>query len=144
MRRCTLTVTGKLYNSPTGYYSANLAIQDGVLEPDASCQPLPPEPDLSRARVPSRVTSYHVLIDVDYRDKGHVDVLVWQGRSKRTFLRPWQGYADYLLTGARDVLWFGCAEGFLLSHVVQTPRATDAIFHDQPDQAGTSLVDLEA
>jgi hypothetical protein len=138
LRGCGVTVTGKLYLSPTGYYSANLAIEDNRPQPDRACQPFPLESDTSLAHVPPYVSSYHVSVTVDYRGKGHVDVAVWRGKNKQQLLRPWQAYADYDMVGDATFLWLSCARGFRLLNVSQTPPTTNGIFEDEPG-TGVSL-----
>ncbi|HVO80381.1 MAG TPA: hypothetical protein VMT28_06605 [Terriglobales bacterium] len=130
LRGCAITITGRLYLAPTGYYSAELAVFDGVLQPDSSCHPYPLEPDPSLAPIPPNVHSYHVSITVDYRGKGHKDVAVWQGGNKHVLLKPWQAYAGYFLTGDAVMLRVYCAKSFQLTGVLQDPRVERGIFTD--------------
>lgn len=141
-RGCTITVTGKLYDSPTGYYSADMAIADAELKPDSSCHPLPIEPDVTTAPVPSGLKSYRALITVDYRGKGHVDFRVWENGNKR-MLQPSAAFVRYNITGGGDVIWFGCREGFNVHTIMQTPQPTDGTITRDEEFSGTVLQDLE-
>jgi len=123
LRGCAVTVNGKLYESPTGYYSAPLAMSDARLSPDPSCHPSPVDPDLSIVSIPQDVRTYNVSITIDYHGKGHVQVRVWRDQKKQIPLNPWQAYAHYLLTGGQDFIWFGCRAGFRLSRVALSPRS---------------------
>lgn len=142
LRGCTITVTGKLYDSPTGYYSTDVAISDAELKPDSSCHPLPIEPDLTTAPVPNGLKSYRASITVDYRGKGHVDVRVWETSNKR-MLKPWEAFVRYNITGGGDGIWFGCREGFSVHTVTQTPRRADGTLIRDEQFSGTVLQDME-
>ncbi|HEV2194293.1 MAG TPA: hypothetical protein VGR55_01860 [Candidatus Acidoferrum sp.] len=143
LRGCTLTARGTLYESPTGYYSAKFAIE-ATLKSDPSCRPFPVRPDLSTVPIPTTVRIFRASIVVDYRGKGHVGVEVWKNRGKRLLLKPWQAYVNYILTGGRDVIWFGCQKDFRIANVTQTPKSPGGIFADAPDLTGAALQDLDA
>lgn len=140
LRGCTLTATGKLYDSPTGYYSADVAISDAILKPDPSCHAFPVKPDPHAVPIPPSVAAYQVSISVDYRGKGHIDVRVWQNDDKQVLLAPWQAYVGYTLTGSMDVIWFDCQNDFRIKDITQTPENPNGIFDDEP--TGTVLQDL--
>lgn len=137
LRGCLLTVTGKIFDSPTGYYSASLAMSDSTLHADSSCHPFPVKPDLSTSPIPPSVRLYHVSITVDYRGKGHVGVHVSDGQNGAMPLKPWQAYAHYMLTAGADVIWFGCRKEFQLEHVTQEPAGGEILPED--DDAGAAL-----
>jgi len=141
-RGCAITVTGKLYDSPTGYYSTDVAISDAELKPDPACHPLPFEPDLTTAPVPSGLKGYRASITVDYRGKGHVDVQVWETSNKR-MLQPWEAFVGYNITGSGDGIWFGCRDGFSVHTVTQTPKASDGTLTLDEKVSGTVLQNLE-
>jgi hypothetical protein len=141
LRGCAVTATGKLFDSPTGYYSADMAISDATLKPDASCRPIPITPDPYAVAIPPTVNSYHASITVDYRGKGHIDVRVWQGDDKPALLTPWQAYVSYTLTGAGDVIWLDCQKGFRIKGITQTPRNPNGIIEDS-FLTGTVLQDI--
>ncbi len=141
LRGCSLTVTGDIFDSPTGYYSADLAISDPVIHPDSGCHPFPVKPDLSTVPIPSGVQLYNVSINVDYRGKGHVTVHVSEGPNGATPLGPWQAYAHYMLTGGADVIWFGCQKEFHLGHITQQPPGDEILPRD--DDAGAALRNME-
>lgn len=140
LRGCNVTATGKLYYTPTGYYSAAMAISDATLKPDPSCHPFPVEPDPSAIPVPPTVKAYHASISVDYRGEGHIDVTVWQGDDKRVPLTPWQAYVSYALNGALVVIWFDCQKDFRIKDITQTPHNPNGFFQDEPH--GTALQDM--
>ncbi len=144
LRECRITVNGKLYYSPTSYYSTNMAISDGTVKPDTSCRPLPIEPDLSAADIAPAPHAYNVSITVDYRGKGRVEVKVWKGENPRSLLEPWQAYTHYFLNGSADYITFGCREGFRLKDITQTPKSSSGIILDDPNSASTGFQDLEA
>lgn len=141
LRGCSLTVKGKIFDSPTGYYSADLAISNALLRPDSTCHPFAITPDLSKVAIPSRVAGYRVSITVDYRGKGHVSVRVTDGPSGTTALEPWQAYAHYSLTSGADVIWFGCQKAFRLEGAKQQPPTGEILPGD--DDAGASLQNVE-
>jgi len=142
LRGCTASATGNLFDSPTGYYSAEIAISNPKLKTDSSCHPFPVKPDLSIAPIPSNLKSFRASITVDYRGKGHVDVRVWQDANNE-LLQPWQSFVHYFLTGGQDVMWFGCREGFRIRGTTQTPKSPDGFIEDNRDFPGTVLQDMQ-
>lgn len=143
MRECAVTVTGELFDSPTGYYSADIAISDAVLKPDASCHPAPLKRDPQPVPLRQGLQVYHASITVDYRGRGHVDVKVWQGEEKRVSLTPWESYVSYSLTGGQDVIWFDCQKALKVNNITQTPDSPNSITDDQPFLTGATLQDLK-
>jgi len=132
MRECAITVTGELFESPTGYYSAGIAISDATLKPDGSCNPAPLKSDPQPVPIRQGLRAYHASITVDYRGRGHIDVQVWQGKEKRVPLAPWESYISYSLAGGRDVIWFGCQEVFKINDITQIPDGPNGVIDDQP------------
>jgi len=124
LRNCGVTATGVLFLAPTAHYSAGMAIENPKLQPDESCRPLPLDPDPSKAPVPPNLRTYHVLITIDTRGKGHTEVRVSSDADAPEPLAPWQAYAHFSLNGGGDVLWFGCREGFSPGDAVKNPPAT--------------------
>ncbi|MGA2966351.1 MAG: hypothetical protein ABSD64_09070 [Terriglobales bacterium] len=144
LRNCKVSVRGYLYDGATGYYSANLAIQDAKLLPDNSCSAFPVAPNPALAPRKPNLTVYEAEIVVDYRGKGHVDVVVWANQQKKDRLTPWQAYVDYMLTGSRDVMWFGCADEFIVKKISQTPKPPDEPDRDlSPKRVLATLPDSE-
>ena len=131
-RGCGVTITGNLFTPMTGYYSLGLAMDVGKIQPDNDCRPLPVEPDFSKIPVPKNVKSYIVTIKVDYRNGGHIDVIVKPTSKSERVLKPWQTYASYFLTGAADVMWFDCAKGFEMTKASQTPQNDHEISPSAP------------
>ena len=142
-RGCVVTIIGELYDSPTGYYSTDMAMQDPKLKLDSSCRPFPIDPDLDAVAMAPGTKTYHASITVDYRGKGHIDVKVWKDDEKSATLTPWQSYVGYSLTGGQDVIWFGCHEGFGIAEISQTPLNPQGIFNDEPNGTGTLLQDMK-
>lgn len=138
---CALTAIGKLFDSPTGYYSANIAISDPDLKPDPSCHPSALTPDPSESPMPPAVTRYRASIVVDYRGRGRVTVEVRDSQNNQP-LKPWQPFVKYLLTGGRDGIWFSCGDGFTVQKASASPKSPHGIFSDDPNQWGMSLEDL--
>ncbi|SRR6266849_2115384 len=141
-RGCAVSATGKLFDTPTGYYSAEIAISDPLLKPDSSCHPLPVEPDPSAAPIPTGLKSFRASITVDYRGKGHVEVRVWRS-TNNAVLKPWQSFVHYGLTGGEDVMWFGCRKGFSIKGMTQTPKSPDRFIGGDGDSQSTVLQDMQ-
>ena len=139
LRECNVTVIGTLFYSPTGYYSADMAVTDAMVAPDVSCKPFPVKYDPSLAPRKANITIFVAEIAVDYRNKGRVRVRVWENEQRKSELTPWQPYVHYMLTGSQDVMWFGCADGFEITRINQKPKPKDGWFHDEPNLAGTVL-----
>lgn len=142
LRACAVTAIGKLYYSPTGYYSTATAVSDAIIRADPSCHPFPVKPDPSQASIPTKLMSFRARILVDFRGRGHTEVKIWSGGGRQVPMKPWQTYVNFNLTGLEDVIWFSCRRGFHIKSVVQTPKAKDGIFLDDPNIAGTVLQNL--
>jgi len=125
-RGCEVTVTGKLYEPATGYYSARLAMQNADVKAAPSCHPQAVQPDPSKVAVPADLTSYEASITVDYRGKGRVAAKAWRIEGAAA-LEPVQAYVSYELNGAADVLHFNCAGGFEVTNVHQTPKGAEPV-----------------
>jgi hypothetical protein len=141
LRGCKVTATGRLFGSPTSYYSAEIAISNAVLKPAPTCHPSAVEEDPSSVPIPSDMKAFYASVTVDYRGKGHVDVKVWQGDDARSPLTPWQAYVSYNLTGGLDVIWFDCQKDFLIHDIKQSPENPSGILKEQPDLVGAALQD---
>lgn len=141
LRGCAVTATGILYDSPTGYYSARIAVGDPKLATDPSCHPFPVKRNPQLASIPADLSAFRASIVVDYHGKGHVTVQVWRDESPSSLLQPWQAYMDYMLTGSLDVIWFNCRKGFQMGDVLQDPKPSWPISME-PGQTGTVLPDL--
>ena len=66
LRGRRVTATGQLYESPTGYYSAEIAISNAALKPDSKCHPSAVE-EPSTVPISADVKAYGASITVDYR-----------------------------------------------------------------------------
>ena len=143
LRQCTVTATGALYESPTGYYSTAVAMSDAQLKPDESCRPLPVEPDSTAVLMPSNVMTYSASIRIDFRGRGHIDVAVNTNREKPVDLTPWQAYVSYTLNGSGDVIWFACQKDFQVKDFTQSPSSRDGVLNDEPELTGATLQDAQ-
>lgn len=119
LRGCKVTAAGKIFETATGYWSARLAITDAHLLADQSCKPHPLLPDYSKA-TPRELKSYYAEITVDYKHQP-VQVAVWADRTKQKKVAPSHAYIHASFSGAPDVLWIRCAEGFVASSATQNP-----------------------
>lgn len=148
-RGCAITLTGTLFYAPTGYFSAEMAVSLPALKPDSSCHPFPVEPDPTTTPIPLDLKRFGASITVDYRGNGHVSVRVWESANKQA-LQPWEAFVHYHLiqgkhynlTGAEDVIWFGCRGDFRISDLKQTPQAPNGFIQNEPDSPGTVLQDV--
>lgn len=140
LRDCEVTVIGELFYSPTGYYSATMAVTDPVVAPGVTCKPHPVKTDPALSPRKPNIKAFVAEVLVDYRDKGRVAVRVWEGRQKKSDLTPWEAYIHYELTGSHDVMWFGCADGFEIKQISQNPKPKNAPFQDDSSLAGTVLL----
>jgi hypothetical protein len=122
-RGCEVTVTGKLYEPATGYYSARLAMQNADVKAAPSCHPQAVQPDPLKVAVPADLTSYQVSIVVDFRGKGHTEATVWRAGSEREKLMPTAAYLTFGLNGSAELLHFSCRVGFAVRDVIQKPAA---------------------
>ncbi len=141
-RGCAVSATGKLFESPTGYFSAVIAISDPALKPDPSCRPFPVEPDSTTALIPVSLKSFRASITVDYRGKGHVEVRVWRSGNNEA-LQPWKSFVYYGLNGGQDVMWFGCRKGFGIKGITQTPKSPGGFIESDGDSPSTVIQNME-
>jgi len=112
---CKATVTGRLEDSPTAHYSTAMFIEDGTIDPDASCRPAHIQPDPSKAPVPPDLDTFIATVTVNFAD-GSTPM---RGSASRTDgrndeLAPWQAYIHPWLNGGKDLLWVSCRDGFHL------------------------------
>jgi hypothetical protein len=142
LRNCGVTAKGKLYNSPSGYYSTGVAMNDPPLVPDASCQPFPVKRDPATFYVPDELKLVHATITVDYRNRGHVDVKTWyEAKKEQIQLKPWQTYINYFLTGGGDTMWISCRKYFRMDkNITQDPKASADQIIPAEEDGSTSLV----
>lgn len=109
---CNARVTGAIYESPTGYYSATLAISDPVIGLSPDCRPkavplpkAPPPP-------PSDLRSYSYSVVVNIPGNVPITGRAWRTDGKQGGLEPWSAYADVTLTGGYFT-WANCRRGFV-------------------------------
>ena len=119
-RGCRVRSQGEIDYSPTGYYSLTLYQGAREIEPVGGCRRQPPLPDYSGARPDKTVRAYRVDMHVNYEPGDHPIVFRITNAGKE--LRPWQAYANYLLTGG-FVLYGLCGDGFVVDKVFGTSAA---------------------
>jgi hypothetical protein len=119
---CTARVTGPVDFSPTGYYSANLFIQDPAIAPAPNCHPKSISSTPSVV-VPPGLRSYKVEITVDIPNNLPMSGHAWRTDGRETDLTPWDKYADITLTGGY-VIWADCRKDF-------TAKAASSSTHDE-------------
>lgn len=141
LRGCRVQSTGSIYDSPTGYYSLDLAQDVKAIEPIGACEKKPLFPDYSKAEPDKAILSYRVVMDVDYRPGD--DPIVFHVSSAGKELRPWQAFASYMLTGG-FVLYGKCADGFVVDKVFGTPQANPSHFTQALDSSDMAAFDPES
>jgi len=117
LKGCKAKVTGRIDNSPTGSYATDIFIEDGMIEPDASCHPSPEKPDPFKATIPSDLQSYQATVTLNFADTSKP--MSGAGRradGKTDRLTPWEAYIDPWLNGSEDLLWVKCRDGFHLQN----------------------------
>jgi len=139
LNRCKVTVIGNIFESPTGYYSAPLAVGDPALTPDVTCHPAPLMSDPSTVPIPAGLSQYRASITVDYKGKGHVSVRVWGDGPTWDDLTPWQAYVSYMLTGGADIIRLECNKQFRVEDVALDGQSQSKILHDIPGSSGAIL-----
>jgi hypothetical protein len=141
LRGCHVRSTGKIYDSPTGYYSLDLAQDVMAIEPRGECKLQPPFPDYSKAKPDPAVQRYRVEMLVDYTSGDHP--IQFHVTSSDRELRPWQAYASYWLTGG-FVLYGKCADGFTVGDVTGPPSANPRHFTGQGEPGDMATYDPES
>jgi hypothetical protein len=108
---CSARVKGSIYESPTGYYSANLAISDPVIDPSPDCR-AKPVPATKATPPPADLRSYAYSVVVNIPGNVPITGSAWRTDGKPGDLAPWAAYADITLTGGY-VIWADCRKGFV-------------------------------
>jgi len=121
LRGCRIRSRGAIASSPSGYYSLDMFQTVEEVESVGACVQQLPFPDYSKAKPDKSVHEYRVDMHVDYGAGDHPILLSVSNAGGE--LRPWQAYADYLLTGGL-VLYGFCAKGFVVDKVFGTPQAS--------------------
>lgn len=120
LRGCRVRSRGAIAFSPTGYYSLDMYQDVEKVEPVGECVQQLPFPDHSKAKPDKTIREYRVEMHIDYEGGDHPILFSVSSAGKE--LRPWQAYADYILTGG-FVLYGLCAKGFVVDQVFGTPEA---------------------
>jgi hypothetical protein len=140
LRGCRIRSRGNLGFSPTGYYS--LAVFQSVVDVESvgACVRQPPFPDFSGVKPDKKVEDYRVEMHVNYEPGDHP--IRFSISSLGRELRPWQAYANYLLTGG-FVLYGMCAEGFVVDKVFGTREAKPSHFDERGTSSDMAMYDPE-
>lgn len=141
LRGCRVGSTGKIYDSPTGYYSLDLAQDVISIEPKGDCKRQPAFPDYSKAKPDPAVRSYRVEMLVDSTSGDHP--IQFHVTSSGRELQPWQAYASYWLTGG-FVLYGKCADGFIVDDVTGPPSASPGHFTKRGEPGDMAMYDPES
>jgi hypothetical protein len=136
LRRCHVTTYGQVTASATGYYSLDLYQAVSSIQPDRPCIRKSAFVDHSHDRPNPHVRSYTVEMHFNYTRGDHP--ILFDVRSGRVRLWPWQAYANYDLTGGY-VLYGHCGRGFVVDRVFGTPAAHPTHSDDptSPDDMAT-------
>jgi hypothetical protein len=122
---CSVRLTGSIYESPTGYYSATLSISDPQIEPAPDCHPKPKPPPTQAPPLPAGLRAYSYSIAVDIPQRVPITGRAWRDDGIPGDIEPWSAYADVNLTGGYYI-WAGCRKGFV-------PVAASSSTHDDTD-----------
>ncbi|MBZ5674604.1 MAG: hypothetical protein LAP61_10190 [Acidobacteriia bacterium] len=141
LRGCRIKSQGALGFSPTGYYSLSVYQSVQQVEPLGACAYKSPLPDPPSAKPDKAIREYRVEMHVNYRPGDH-PILFHVSHAGKA-LRPWQAYANYLLTGG-FVLYGMCGEGFVVDKVFGTPQANPAHFDLARSSGDMAMFDPES
>lgn len=141
LRGCRVRSTGEVYESPTGYYSLDLAQSVTTIEPVGTCTRQPLLPGESKAKPDPAIRQYRVEMDFLYASGDHP--IHFRVTSAGKELHPWQAYASYTLTGG-FVLYGHCANGFVVGKIFGTPQANPSHFTEPRDASDMAAYDPES
>ena len=141
LRGCRIRSLGAIDLSPSAYYSLDMFQAVEQVEPVGACVRQLPFPDYSKAKPDQTVREYRVDMHVDY-GSGDRPILISVSSAGRE-LRPWQAYADYILTGG-SVLYGFCAKGFGVGQVFGTPQANPSHSHAPRTSDDMAMFDPES
>jgi hypothetical protein len=141
VRGCHVMSYGQIDTSGTGYFSLDLYQVVSSIKADRSCIRKPAFADHSHDLPNPHVRSYTVEMHVNYTRGDHP--ILFDVRSGKTRLSPWQAYASYDLTGGY-VLYGHCGQGFVINRVFGTPAAHPNHFDDAKSPDDTAAYDPEA
>ena len=139
-RGCRIRSRGAIDFSLTGYYSLDLYQEAEEVEPVDVCVKQSPFPDYSKARPDKTIREYQVQMYVDYEPGDHPILFDVSEAGKK--LRPWEAYANYLLTGGL-VLYGLCAKGFVVDKVFGTPQADPSHFGEPRTSSDMAMFNPE-
>ena len=114
MRDCTVTVSGRLGLSPTGY-STPMYMSVDRKQPDQNCV-LQSTVPITYGEAFTQVNRYRVHMIIDYNGEGSVTATATAGSR---LLQPWYAYAPYFILGD-PVIRIRCAAGHNVSHISVT------------------------
>ncbi len=128
LRGCRVRSRGVIDFSLTGYYSLPTYQAVDQIDSIGACRQQLPFPDYSNAKPDRSIREYRVDMHVKYGSGDHP--IMFRISSAGKTLRPWQAYANYLLTGG-FVLYGQCGDGFVVDKVFGTRQANPSHF-DEP------------
>jgi hypothetical protein len=141
LRGCRIRSRGAIDFSPTGYYSLDMYQDVQAVESVGACVQQLPFPDYSKAKPDKTVREYRVDMHIAYEAGDHPILFSVSSAGKE--LRPWQAYADYLLT-AGFVLYGSCAKGFVVDQVFGPPQANPSHFDEPRTSSDAAMFDPES
>jgi hypothetical protein len=139
-RGCRVRSRGAIDFSPTGYYSLALYQDVQAIESVGNCKRRSPFAKYPEAKPNRAIRAYRVDMHVNYEPGDHPVVFRITRAGKE--LRPWQAYANYLLTGG-FVLYGHCGDGFVVDKVFGTPEAHPSHFDEPRSSADMAMFDPE-
>jgi hypothetical protein len=134
LRGCRIKSQGVLLFAATGLDVRQIVEQ---IESVGKCVRHAPFPDFSGVKPDQSVREYRVEMHVN-GSRPIVFTVSEAGHS----LRPWQAYANYLLTGG-FILYGMCGEGFVIDKVLGTPQANPAHSEEEPSSNDMAMFDLD-
>jgi hypothetical protein len=137
-RGCRVRTEGPLGGAASGYYTLDINLSVGEIEPIGKCTRQPPLPDFSKAKPDKSIHSYRVGMTIDYEQADHPIFLRVTSGGK--VLQPWQAYASYFLTGGY-VLYGYCAKGFTVDRVFGDSEASPQHFEERGSPNDAAMFD---
>lgn len=137
-RGCRVRTEGLLGGPASGYYTLDINLDVGEIEPIDKCTRQPPLPDYSKARPDKSIGRFRVEMTIDYEQADRP--IFFRVTSEGKELRPWQAYASYWLTGGY-VLYGQCAKGFFVDEVFGDSEASPQHFDERGNPNDMAMFD---
>jgi len=129
-RGCRVRAEGPLGGAASGYYTLDINLSVGEIEPVGKCTRQPPLPEFSKVKPHWSIQRYRVGMTIDYEQADRP--IFFRVTSGGKVLRPWQAYASYELTGGY-VLYGHCAKSFAVDRVFGDSELTPQHFEERGD-----------